>query len=556
MTKTDPTRSSSINNPAAQPPADLILLDGKLWTQNPDRPWAQALAATGSRITAVGSDAEIESRIGPQTRVVDLAGRLALPGFNDAHTHHMWDAVFPVLREDEWVDCYGLRDYPAAQERLRAYAAAHPGNGWVLGWRWDPSRFPQDTPPTRQMLDAVDPRRPLAVIDVDIKTCWVNTPALQALGCWEPGPDPVDGKVYRDDAGRPTGLLLQTAFDGVPHGQSLSPAAFARAFQARVRQLHSLGVTSISSCGALPEHLAACAKLSRDGKLGLRIRHWPFLEDGLESAEGMRELFRGDPYNAVGGLKLFMDGALGARTAWMLDPYSDAPGEFGAARLDVELTRQRVVAADAAGFQVIAHAIGDRAVRTALDMFADARAANGPRDSRHRIEHAEIIAPDDQIRFAELGVIASMTPLHCTAWIDDYLKARLGEARAANGYLWRRLMDLGVHVCFGSDWPCIDLPAPDPLEEIFGAVTRTTRRAWGEPVWYPEQRLRVDQAVRCHTLEGAFAEFAENEKGRLRAGMLADVCVLSKNVFTCAPLDILDTHCDLTVFDGRLVFER
>jgi predicted amidohydrolase YtcJ len=287
----------------------------------------------------------------------------------------------------------------------------------------------------------------------------------------------------------------------------------------------------------------------------LRINEWPFLKDGLERPLALRQRLQNDEKVRVVGLKTLLDGVLSAHTAWMLAPYADCPDEVGFPILPPERLLEEVLVADAAGFQVMIHAIGDRAVREALDIFERTAEVNGRRDSRHRIEHIEVAHPDDQPRFAALGVVANMTPMHCTACIDAYIKERLGEPRArTSAYVWRNLVDSGAHLCFGTDFPAVDTRDPDPLQQIFAAVTRTTPDRFGGPVWHPEQRLTVAQALQSYTLGGAYAEFMDHRKGSITPGKLADLCVLSQDILEAPPQAILDTQVIMTVFDGEVVY--
>jgi predicted amidohydrolase YtcJ len=291
--------------------------------------------------------------------------------------------------------------------------------------------------------------------------------------------------------------------------------------------------------------------------LNLRIYHWPRLLDEFDEALDAREFYKGHPRIQSGGLKIFLDGVLSNRTAWLLDEYADAPGEFGYSVLDPQEFKEQVIRADAADFQVISHAVGDRAVREVLDVYERAAQINGARDSRHRIEHMEVTHPNDQERFAKLNVMASMTPLHvCNPDLDGYLISRVGEPRGSWAYPWRDLLRKGAHLSFGTDWFAINLQEPDPLKQIFAAVTRIPPMSPGRDPWHAEQTLSLVQAIRCYTLEPAYAEFQEGCKGSISVGKFADMCVLSKNIFEGEPSLILEAEVVMTVFDGRVVFQK
>jgi hypothetical protein len=531
---------------------DLVLRNARVWTVDDRLPVAQAVAIRGKTISAVGRDEEIDPLIGPGTRVMDLEGLLVLPGFNDAHTHF----IGAVNRSATAFNLYGVRDLQGVHTLLREHGQNQPDAEWLWGWRWDSSRFGSGGWPSRADLDTVESRRPVAIFDIDGHSCWVNSRALQVLNYTAESPDPEGGQILRDGHGRPTGILLETAHHPIPRGSDLSPEAFSTLLRQQVAQINRLGITSLSNNGVMPEHFEAYAQMAAEGSLHLRINEWLFLRDDLAEAEQLCQRFQNNDTVRVQGLKALLDGVLSAHTAWMLEPYADAPGEVGFPILPAAALLKQVREADTRGFQVHIHAIGDRAVRETLDIYDSVAQDNGPRDRRHRIEHLEVVHPDDQTRFSELGVIANMTPVHCTACIDDYVKDRLGEPRGGHAYVWRSLVDAGAHLCFGTDWPALDLAAPSPLEQIFAAVTRTTPEAYGGSVWHPEQRLTVAEAIRCYTLESAYAEFMDHRKGSITPGKLADLCVLSEDILCSPPERILDTEVTMTIFDGEVIYVK
>jgi predicted amidohydrolase YtcJ len=532
--------------------ADLVLHNARVWTVDDCLPQAQAVAIRGHEILAVGQDADMAPLAGPGTRTIDLAGQLVLPGFNDAHTHSIWASI----RSASAFDLYGVTSLPQVHNILRAHAADHPEDQWLSGWRWDRSRFESGAWPKRADLDLVIRDRPVGIFDIDGHSCWVNTRALEVLGYTAGTPDPVGGQILRDDQGQPIGILLETAHEAIPRSSVVSSKAFIPLLRQEAANLNRLGITSLSNNGVRPEYFEAYARMAAEGTLPLRINEWFFLHDGLDEPLRWREQLLKDEKVRIVGLKALLDGVLSARTAWMLEPYADAPESVGFPVTPPEVLEQQVLEADAQGFQLIIHAIGDRAVREALNIYDKAAQTNGRRNSRHRVEHVELAHPRDQARFAELGAIACMTPLHCTACIDEYVKDRLGEPRAGYAYPWRGLVDRGVHLCFGTDWPAIDLPVPDPLKQIFAAVTRSTPQTFGQPVWHGEQRLSVAEAIRSYTLESAYAEFMEGRKGSITPGKLADLCVLTHDILSAPPEQILDTEVVMTVFDGELVYSK
>lgn len=531
--------------------ATLVLRNARIWTVDPCCPSAQAVAIRGNEIVAVGRDEEMEPLIGAGTRVVDLHGHLLLPGFHDAHTHWVWD----LLREQYGFSLYGVRSVPEAQARLATFAAAHPEAEWLLGYRWDANRFEGGRWPTRADLDAVEPRRPVAIRDLDGHSAWVNSAALERLGYRRDTPDPPGGRILRDAEGEPSGILLENAHEPLPSVPVPSPEDFRIFLRDGAAQLNRLGITSLCNNGLPPGCFEDIVRMAEDGALSIRLSEWPAL-NALEEAEAMRRRAAESERVRVVGLKAMLDGVLSAHTAWMLEPYADAPDAVGFPLIDPETLFLQALRADAAGFQVIVHAIGDRAVHEALDILARIQEHNGRRDSRHRLEHVEVVAPEDIPRFAQLGVTAGMMPQHATSHVADYIQSRVGEERAATCYPWRALLDRGVHVCFGTDWPAIDLPVPNPVEQLYVAVTRATGPDHRGPAWHPEQALTVAEAIRCYTLEGAYAEFAEQRKGSIAPGKLADLCVLSQDVFEPPPERILETEVTMTVFDGKVVYEK
>lgn len=529
--------------------ANLVLTDANIWTVDSRVPHVQAVAIQGEEIVALGKNEEMEPLEGPETQVISLNGRLVLPGFNDSHTHF----IGSLTRTAGAFDLYGVTSLAEVREPLRKFSWEHPDSEWLIGNRWKPSIFEDGGWPTRASLDSLEPVRPVAIFDIDCHSCWVNTAALQKLGYTGNTLDPLGGKIVHDEQGEPNGILLENAHDSIPRGVPLTAEEFSRALCEEVAHLNCLGLTSLSNNGVKKEQLEIYAQMAEDGRLTLRINEWPFLSQGLEYAQGLRERFGKGERVRVVGLKVLIDGVLSAHTAWMLEDYADAPGKTGFPTVDPEQFEQEAIEADRQGFQVIVHAIGDRGIRRVLDIYEKARKTNGDHGQRHRIEHVEVAHPDDQKRFARLNVIASMTPLHCTADIDAYIKSRLGESRSPSAYAWRNFIDLGTHLCFGTDWPAVSLQEPDPLKQIYSAVTRLAPNSQAGPAWHPEQCITVAEAVRSYTFEPAYAEFMEDRKGSISPGKLADLIVLSDNILTAPPEAILDTKVMMTIFNGEVV---
>jgi predicted amidohydrolase YtcJ len=531
---------------------DLILKNANIWTVDDLQPRAQAVAICGNEIMATGTDSEIEALATKSTRIIDLKGKLVLPGFNDCHTHF----VGASLRTAMNFDLYGATTIAEVQQRLSRHSHLHPAMEWLRGMRWFPTRINNGQWPTRHELDAVEAARPVAIFDIDGHSCWVNTPALHFLGYDASTPDPIGGEILRESDGFPTGVLFENAYNGIERVGEVSVEDFEQIFPKAVARLNQLGLTSLSNNRIDPSHLDACEKMANEGLLTMRISEWPALQDDLSPALALRTRFAANEKIRMTTLKVFIDGVMSNYSAWMLEPYADNPATCGYPVTRPEDLERMILNADGEGFQVATHAIGDRAVRTMLDIYEKARRVNGKRDARHRLEHIESSHPADRPRFAELGVIASMTPVHCTADLQGYSISRLG-ANGDHGFAWHSFLDLGIHLAFGTDWPAIDLKEPNPLEQIFGAVTRQTPEEYraGKPVWHPEQRLTAAQAVRSYTLEPAYAEFMEQRKGSITPGKLADLIVLSDNILEDEPGQILETRVLMTIFDGKIVHD-
>ena len=533
--------------------ADLVLKNAYVWTVDHQLARAEAVAIRGNEILAVGGTAEVVSLKGPKTMVYDLGGKLVLPGFNDSHTHF----VMVAAKSPITFSAYGVETLEEIQNRLRKCLAANPDSEWVFGARWTPKNRAGDFP-SRTDLDIVEDRRPVAIIDIDYHTAWVNSPGLEALGYDENTPEQVGGTILREDGGFPSGILFESAIEPIlMYTFEQSYESFSDAIASEAEKLSRLGITSLSSSHARTEDLERCGHMAQEGRLPIRINHWPLLAEGLENARELQERYRGNENVFVGGLKTIFDGVPGNRTAWMLDPYADSPDEFGYPTLEPGELEKMVVAADAEGFQMITHAIGDRAIRETLDIYEKAATINGKRDSRHRIEHAEMPHPNDQKRYLELGVVPSHTPLHlCTTDLDDFLIERIGPRREVYTQPWRSMVEQGIRICFGTDYPAVNMPNPNPLTQIFAAVTRIPPMIPDREPWHPEQALSVEQAIQCYTLNSAYAEFMDQRKGSITPGKLADLSVLSQNILEIDPHQILETEVLMTIFDGKVAFEN
>jgi hypothetical protein len=541
----------------ADEPADLVLLHGRVFTAEPEAPLAEAVAVREGRLVAVGKDAVVEALKGPATTVVDLGGRLVVPGFIDAHIHLLEGAL-----SLDRVDLAGAPDVAQVQARIKSWSEANPRKAWVLGGGWAYSSFPGGLP-TRRQLDAVVVNRPAFLDAYDGHTGWANSRALALAGITKATKDPEGGTIVRDPrTGEPTGALKESARDLVS-AKVPEPSGVER-YQALLKGLGLLaasGLTSVEDAGLLSgdpaADLALLDGLRKEGKLTVRvtaaIRVRPEKPaDDVALAKKLAARYS-DPWLRVVGVKLFVDGVVEARTAAMLEPF--VGGGTGLPNWTAEALRDAVVAADTEGLQVFLHAIGDRGVRMALDAHEAALRANGRLDRRGRIEHIENLDPQDLGRFKPLGVIASMQPLHAepNANLLGVWAPNVGPEREARGFRWASLEAAGARLVFGSDWPVV---TPDVLQGLYCAVTRKTREGAPPGGWHPEQAVSIESALRHYTLDAAFASFEQGDKGSLAAGKRADLVVLSENVLVGPPESLQKARVLLTVVDGKVVYRE
>lgn len=535
---------------AAQPPAQAVYLNGRIWTGVDGATEAQALAVREGRVQAVGDTGTIRALADGATTVVDLGGRRVVPGFNDAHWH------LPTRRSADLGDS---RRVDEIQRRLVAFAGTLDADAWVLGRSWGPSDFP-DATPHRRYLDDVLPGRLVLLTDRDGHQVLASSAALAAAGLTRDTPDPANGRILRDAAGEPTGVLQEDAMGLV---RRLVPAQtladVARAVDAELATAASYGLTSVqvaSGSAASGLEYEAYAAAAREGRLAVRVRAAvPFERDvtpgDLAAFVALRDRHAGGLLR-FGIAKGMLDGTVDARTAAMFEPYTghDDRGLPMWTAGDLDRT---VAAYDKAGLQVELHAIGDRAIRMALDAYEHAARANGTSGRRHRVEHVEVPADADLPRFAALGVIASTQAMFAspdTITLTNYAPL-LGPARAARANAFRRFDDAGAVQAFGSDYPVFTM---EVMRGIHAAVTRQLPEGTPAAGWYPEHRLTVEAALRHFTRDAAYAEFAEDEKGTLVAGRAADFVALSDDPFAIPPARLHAVKADLTVMGGRVTW--
>ncbi|MEU3517691.1 amidohydrolase [Streptomyces sp. NPDC006654] len=536
--------------------ADLLFTGGPVLT--PEGPTATAVAVTGDRVTAVGHD-EVHALAGPRTEVIDLAGRLLLPGFQDAHVHPV-----PAGLELARCDLSGLRTAEESVAAVRAYAEARPEREWILGGGWSMEAFAGGTP-VKELLDAVVPDRPVYLPNRDHHGAWVNSRALELAGIDRDTPDPADGRIERDASGAPSGTLQEGAMQLVGR---LAPAATAAdrlaALLGAQRHLHALGITAwqdalVGDFLGMDDPAQAYLAAARDGSLTARVvgALWWDRERGAEQIPELIEkgaALTGGRFGA-GTVKLMLDGVAENGTAAMLDPYLDACGcatrNRGKSFIDPRRLPEYVTALDALGFQCHFHALGDRAVRDALDAVEAARTANGPRDTRPHLAHLQVVHPADVPRFAQLGATANIQPLWAAhePQLDELTIPFLGAERAGWQYPFGSLLRSGARLAAGSDWP---VSSPDPLQGIHVAVNRV-EPGGDAPVFLPEQRLSLMAALTAYTAGSAYVNHLD-DTGRVAAGALADLVVLDRDPFAGPPEGIADARVAHTYVGGARVY--
>jgi predicted amidohydrolase YtcJ len=535
--------------------ADMVLINGKVWTVDAARPEVEAVAVWQGRILAVGTSEKVKKLVGQRTHVIDLKGRRALPGFYDSHVHLLGSG----MRLGE-VALKDAKDEAEFGRRLREFDKKLPRDRWLLGGEWDHDRTFGGRLPTAELIDRYVPDRPVFLRRYDGHMGVVNSLVLKMAGITEKTADPAGGVIYRLNGGqKPSGLLRDNAMDLV---SSLIPAAseaaIAEAVSAALKEAAQNGVTSVQDMEGSDDVtrrklFRLYQQLAGSGQLTVRIdMRWPLAEWQRLADLGITVRL-GDDWVRIGGVKGFIDGSLGSSTAKMFEPFINEPGSTGVYVTPLAKMREYVLGADRVGLSVAVHAIGDRGNAEMLDIFAEVTKQNGPRDRRFRIEHAQHLRPQDYSRFKEIGVIASMQPYHV---IDDgrWAEGRIGAQRCASSYAFRSLLDAGAKLAFGSDWSVAPL---SPLLGIDAAVNRRTLDGKHPMGWFPEQRITVAESVRAYTLDSAYAAFEEKDRGSLEVGKLADLVVLSRDILVETERDhIADTEVLLTMVGGKVIYEK
>lgn len=545
---------------APSQPADVIVTNARIYTVNPQQKWAEAIAVRGDKIVAVGERKQVEALRGPATRVIDAGQRLLLPGFTDCHIHFM-DGSLGLTR----VDLNEATTVAEIQRRVKAYADAHPArpnDTWIQGMGWTYPTFAPSGLPNKKILDDIVPDRPVYLVAFDGHTSWANSMALAMAGIDRNTPDPPNGKIVRDENGDATGALKEAAGDLVG-SKTPTPTRPERleALRKGMREANRVGLVRVHSAGQDFEYLDLYNELRNRGELTLRFYVAYFLNppgltpESTALIENARRQYNSkDDWIAGGAVKTMLDGVVEAHTAAMLAPYTDDPTQSGKLFWDPDKYKAAVADLDARGLQVFTHAIGDKAVRLALDAYQNAAEVNKTKDARPRIEHIETIAAEDVDRFGKLGVVASMQPLHSYP-DDDTLNIwarNIGPERASRAWVWRSIQAKGGALAFGSDWPVVTL---NPWPGVQTALTRQTSE--GDPLggFIPQQRLSLEDAIRGYTLGAAFAGRREKTEGSLEPGKLADFILLDRDLFKIEPSEIGKTEVLITMVGGKVVYQ-
>lgn len=536
------------NNPGPQV-ADRIYVNANIYTMDPARPRAEAIAVAADRILAVGSAAEVRRLAGDGAPTIDLAGRTVLPGLIDAHGHMAGLGSFSLGR----LDLSGARSFDELVEIVAEHARSRPKGEWILGGRWDHESWPSRELPTHEKLSAATPDNPVWLTRVDGHAGLANAAAMNRAEITRSTPDPPGGEIVRGPDGEPTGLFIDNA-EALIERHVPDPADAATLLLKAQELCLAAGLTGVHDAGVSPAEVDVYKQLADDGRLKLRVY-------AMVSAAAAPEYFKANSryvtdWLTVRSCKAYIDGAMGSRGAWLLAPYADRPTDeagrpyTGLSVSTPEAVRDIALDGLRQGYQVCTHAIGDRGNREALDAYAAALQKLPSRDHRFRIEHAQLLSPQDIPRFAALGVIASMQPTHCTSDMR-WVAARVGKQRAAGAYAWGQLLRSGARIAAGSDFP---VESHNPFFGLYAAITRQSAEGQPPGGWHAGERMTRTEALRAFTLDAAYAAFEEAQKGSLEPGKFADFVVIDRDVMTCAPRDILATRVLKTVIGGHVVY--
>jgi len=534
------------------PPRTIYYLHGRIYTNDPQHPWASAMAIREGKIVCVGGLEQIMLECGggdENAETIQLGNKFVMPGFNDAHVH-LGSAAADMLA----VRLNGVPSIEEMQKRVADAVAAHKEADWITGSGWDHTLWPDKKFPTRQQLDAVSPKNPVLLTHISGHVAVANSLALQLASVTKDTPNPKGGEFERDANGELTGMLEEGSAISLvqQYVPDPSPAERRHGIELVLADVAKNGVTSVQDNSDWDDFLVY-RDLKDENKLTVRITEWLHFTTSLEELQNERsEGGTSDPLLKTGMLKMVTDGALGSRTAAMLAPYSDDPSTSGIMAMDPDKLRQMAIERDKAGFQLGFHAIGDRANRVALDVFEAVAKANPPRDRRDRIEHAQVVAPDDLPRFAKLNVIASMQPSHETTDLR-WAEQRIGPDRAKGAYAWATMQKNGVRLAFSTDY---DVEPINPMRGLYACVTRELPDGGPAGGWQPQEKISLDDCIRAYTIGSAYAQFEEGKKGALKPGQLADFIILSNDLTKVSPSEYVKTEVLRTVVGGRTVYEK
>lgn len=537
-----------------QEKADMVIINAKVLTIDKVNPSAQAIAIKGEYIIAVGTSSQISAMIDKgKTKVIDAHGRLVIPGFNDAHVH------FGPLDPD-YIELRYTTDPSVITKKVKEQVARSQPGELIQGGHWEHEMFLDKKWPTKELLDNASPVNPVILSRADGHSVLVNSFVLKASGITKSTPDPFGGTIQKDSVtGEPTGILKENAMELIKSGETKrvrtakeEKASMWYGYLLALKEARELGVTSVQVPGSAD--FEAYEKLQKVGELTCRIDIGKSLTADpilLKNYLKLKEEYpKEGNWIRFGYLKGFMDGTIGSGTALMFEPFNDNPSTSGLALIPYDEMEKMIIAADKLGFQIGVHAIGDKGNNWVLNAYEKAEKVNGKHDSRHRIEHAQTLQPSDIPRFAMLGIIASMQPTHC---ISDkkFCEKRIGPERAKGAYAWKSLADAGTIIAFGTDYQVEPL---NPMEGLYAAVTRKDRLGEEGEGWHPEQKIKMDEAIKFYTLGSAYSQFMEDRKGMIKKGFLADIVIVDKDLLIIPENEIMKTKVDYTITGGRVVY--
>jgi predicted amidohydrolase YtcJ len=537
-----------------QEKADMVIINAKVLTIDKENPSAQAIAIKGEYIIAVGTSSQISAMIDKgKTKVIDAHGRLVIPGFNDAHVH------FGPLDPD-YIELRYTTDPSVITKKVKEQVARSQPGELIKGGHWEHEMFLDKKWPTKELLDNASPVNPVILSRADGHSVLVNSFVLKASGITKSTPDPFGGTIQKDSVtGEPTGILKENAMELIKSGETKrvrtakeEKASMWYGYLLALKEARELGVTSVQVPGSAD--FEAYEKLQKVGELTCRIDIGKSLTADpilLKNYLKLKEEYpKEGNWIRFGYLKGFMDGTIGSGTALMFEPFNDNPSTSGLALIQYDEMEKMIITADKMGFQIGVHAIGDKGNNWVLNAYEKAEKVNGKHDSRHRIEHAQTLQPSDIPRFAKLGIIASMQPTHC---ISDkkFCEKRIGPERAKGAYAWKSLADAGTIIAFGTDYQVEPL---NPMEGLYAAVTRKDRLGEDGEGWHPEQKIKMDEAIKFYTLGSAYSQFMEDRKGMIKKGFLADIVIVDKDLLIIPENEIMKTKVDYTITGGKVVY--